>query len=72
MQEPQSDQCTALIPAEQFEDEIHLNVAPGSHGQVNVQQNIHTALSLITNIVTPTFYFHSCTVDINYGTSNPQ
>ena len=40
MQEPQSsDQCTALIPAEQCEDEIHLKVAPGSHGQVNVQQN---------------------------------
>ena len=48
---------------------IQLNTATNNHRQVNVQQHIRTAQC---QILPPTFNFHSCTVNINYGTSNQQ
>ena len=48
---------------------IQFNTATNNHSQVNVQQHIRTAQS---HHLPPTFNFHSCTVNINYSTSNQQ
>ena len=47
---------------------VQYNTATNNHSQVNVQQHIRTAQSILP----PTFNFHSCTVNINYGASNQE
>ena len=43
---------------------VHFNAATNNHSQVNIR--------IAQSILPPTFNFHSCTVNINYGISNQQ